>query len=356
MVARRWRDTISRVRGVHLAAVGVAALSTLLLGACGDDAPVDPDGGIDAATAPWTMIHEDLEGALMSIWGASTADVWAVGSDPGDGPMVIHWDGSGWTKLDTGIRGDLWWVYGFADGPVFMGGKDGHILRYEDGDFTLETTPTPETVFGIWGTSPSDMWAVGGLDGGQSGAFAWRRDGESWVLAPGFPTELTDTHGLWKVWGASSTDVWIVGTAAIALHWNGISLEQENLGGGESLFTVHHAAGRFAAVGGFATGLLFENGGSDWESVGASDLPALSGVCLGEDGAGYAVGGFGAFVEHDGSAWVTATGPATAETLHAIWIDPDGGLWTVGGQVLVFPLGRGLVAYRGTDAPTGALR
>jgi hypothetical protein len=177
------------------------------------------------------------------------------------------------------------------------------------------------------------------------------------VAAPGFPADLTATQSLWKVWGASASDVWMVGTAAIALHWDGDAFTQQSLGGGESLFTVHHGGERFAAVGGFATGLLFENGGAEWESIAGSEpLPPLVGVALGSDGSGYAVGNFGAFVERDGSTWGEATGPATDETLHAIWIDPDGGLWAVGGQVQVFPLTRGVLAYRGTDAPTGTLQ
>jgi hypothetical protein len=255
-----------------------------LLVGCGDDSrPADLDA--TPSLAEWEVIHEDLDGALMSVWGTSTRDVWAVGGDAGDGPIVIRWDGSDWTRLDTGTRGDLWWVHGFAGGPVFMGGKNGHILRYENGAFTPMATPTTDTVFGIWGAAPDEMWAVGGMDGGASGAFAWRRDGDAWIAAPGFPPELTDTKALWKVWGSSADDVWMVGTAAIALHWDGDEFVQVSLGGGESLFTVHHGGGRYAAVGGFATGLLFENAGAEWESFdGTPPLPPLVGIALGDDG------------------------------------------------------------------------
>ena len=131
-----------------------------LLSACGDD-----DSG-----GTWQIVHDDLEGALLSVWGSSATDIWAVGGDPTEAstPMVIHFDGTTWERLDPGTQGDLWWVFGFAGGPVYMGGAGGRILRYQDGVFTLMTTPdTGLTVFGIWGASPSDVWAVGGMEGGQ---------------------------------------------------------------------------------------------------------------------------------------------------------------------------------------------
>ena len=42
--------------------------------------------------------------------------VWVVGADPGDGPQVLHWDGSAWETIQTGYTGDMWWVQPTADG------------------------------------------------------------------------------------------------------------------------------------------------------------------------------------------------------------------------------------------------
>jgi hypothetical protein len=338
--------------------VPTASSLELLLVSCLAAASGVGCGGDDDAPAAveWSVVHADLPGALTSVWGTSADDVWAVGGDAGDGPMVLHWDGATWRKLDSGATGDLWWVFGFDGGPVFMGGQDGHILRYEDGAFSPMTTPGQGTVVGLWGTSPDEMWAVGGVDGGAGGAFAWRRDGDAWVAADGFPAELAADHAVWKVWGSAADDVWLVGTSGLALHWDGAAFAESDLGGGESIFTVHHGGGRFAAVGGFATGLIFENDGSGWTRVDDGNAPAVVGVCLGENGEGYAVGSFGAFMERTPAGWREAEGPATAETLHALWIDPDGGVWTVGGQLQVQPLIHGVLAYRGTHPPLGELQ
>jgi hypothetical protein len=300
----------------------------------------------------WTFVHEDLDGALISVWGTTESDVWAVGADTGDGPLVLHWDGERWEELETGARTDLYWVFGFAGGPVFLGGTNGVILAYADGAFTPMTTPGTGTVYGIWGSALGDVWAVGGDEGGGSGAFAWRLSADTWLPAQGFPADLNANKAIWKVWGSGPDDVWLVGSAGIALHFDGARFATENLGGGESLFTVHYAAGRFAAVGGFATGLVFENTGAGWEATANVTLPGLVGVYVTETG-GYAVGNFGSFVERHEGTWRVASGPETSETLHAIWRDPSGGLWTVGGQVQARPLVRGLLAYRGARIPKG---
>ncbi len=320
--------------------------------ACSESDPNTPPASADE----WVVLQEDLDSALISVWGSSEDDVWAVGADRGNGPLILHWDGESFETMDSGAGGDLWWVFGFADGPVFMGGAEGNILRYQDGEFSQTITPSSNvTVFGLWGSSPEDMWAVGGSDGGADGAFAWRLEGDTWVEPPEFPPDLRADKSLWKVWGSTADDVWLVGTAGVAVHWDGTSFETTNVGSGESLFTVHCAAGRFVAVGGSATGLIYENDGSGWQRVNDDPLYALIGVQVVDADHAYAVGRFGAFVEEQGGEWLEAEGPNTIRTLHSIWADPAGGLWAVGGELDVRPLVSGVLAYRGANLQKGVM-
>lgn len=321
----------------------------LALAGCSEGPPEEKP----SETAHFRFVFQDLDAALISIWGTGENDVWAVGADVASGPLVLHWDGAAWTTFETGVRADLYWVFGFAEGPVFFGGTNGTLLVYQDGAFTPMATPGTGTVFGIWGTSPDDLWAVGGAEGGASGGFAWRRDGDEWVEVEGFPEEVSESKAIWKVWGSARDDVWLVGTAGTALHFDGSTFTTDNVGGGESLFTVHYAGGRYAAVGGFGTGAIYENPGGGWEESDTPGFPGLVGVCLTAEGGGYAVGNFGAFVERRDGVWREGEGPDTVETLHAIWVDPKGGLWTVGGQVQARPLVSGLLAYRGERVPKG---
>jgi hypothetical protein len=336
-------DVLSRWAAVACAAV--------VLGSC------EPQ---ESPTADeWQIVHEDLPGALLSVWGTSQSDVWSVGADArdGTGPLVLHFDGAAWTRMTTGETvGDLWWVFGFADGPVYMGGDGGVILRYQSGAFTRMTTPGTSTVFGIWGSSPSDMWAVGG-DSDASGGFAWRLQGDAWVAEPSVPADVPMTAAIWKAYGSSATDVWLVGSSGVALHWDGATLTQGDTGVGSSLFTVFEKDGLFAAVGGLATGLIVEAENGVWRNVTPEPPPmGLAGVTLGDDGSGIAVGMMGTVYVRDDSGWALVDpGLKVRQNLHGSWIDDEGGLWAVGGQTLTPPLTEGVMLHRGTAVPSGGL-
>ena len=334
----------------------VAALLSLLMSAAtgcgGDDGGGDDgeDGEDDGSTGTWEFVHQGLPGALLSVWGTSTDDIWAVGSDPDDeGPEVRHYDGAEWQELDTGTVGDLWWVFGPAPagGPVFMGGEGGTILRYQDGEFTqMETPRTDVSVFGIWGCSAEEMWAVGGGANGSSGGFAWRLDGDTWVEAEGFPAEVADADAVWKIFGRSCDDVWMVGTAGLAIHWDGAAFGGVERVAGGSLFTVHANSERFVAVGGYGTGILIENDGSGWADAAPTGIDPVVGVCLTEEG-GAAAGWYGSVLSRSTGAWEREDiGMIIDEAFHSVWVDPEGGVWAVGGQILSPPLGRGVMIHR----------
>lgn len=323
----------------------ILAMLLLVLSACGSG-------------DKWQAVQRNLPGALLSVWGASATDVWAVGGDPGDGrgPMALHFDGTSWKRLDTGQVGDLWWVFGFAGGPIYMGGDGGVILSYAGGAFTKMSTPGTDVVFGIWGSSPSDVWAVGGATGGARGGFAWRLNGDKWENAPGFPASIATTDAIWKIAGRSANDVWMVGTNGKVVRFSGSPPLTEMTTGGESLFTVHANSKRFAAVGGFGTGIILENEGANWVNATPPSAQALIGVVLTETG-GYAVGQYGSVYRRGSDGWKEEmTGFTLDESLHSVWVDPSGGVWAVGGQVLTAPLVRGIMLHKGSRTIPGGLQ
>jgi hypothetical protein len=284
------------------------------------------------------------------VWGTSETDVWTVGGDArdGTGPLVLHYDGDGWERLETGqTEGDLWWVFGFEGGPIYMGGAGGVILRYEGGSFTSMETPTTDTVFGIWGASPSDMWAVGGLF--DNSGFAWRLEGQAWEPEPTLPADVVADAAIWKVFGTSADEVWLVGSDGVSFSWDGSALTQADTGVGSSLFTVHANAHRFAAVGGLASGIVVENDGSGWTNALSGSAPyGLTGVVLDDADGGFAVGQYGLVVERTAEGWDEVdTGLSIQRDFHGVWMDPSGGIWTVGGQTASFPLTEGILVHRG---------
>lgn len=312
----------------------VAALVAALTSGCPEPAPEH------------RIVFENLSAGLLSVWGTSARDVWTVGGDvDAMGPMVLHYDGAEWRRVLTGETGDLWWVHGFEGGPVFAGGEGGMILRYEAGAFTRMTTPSDmPIVFGIWGSSPTDVFAVGGI--GRTAGFVWRFDGTSWSEVA-LPAHFAG-QSLFKVWGTGAGDAWIVGTDGAVLHWDGSALEIVDAGTTRTLFTVHAIEGTVAAVGGAGSGVLVQRDADGiWHDVAPDLVAQLFGVYLTPEG-GAAVGINGTFARREGAAWVIEdTGLDLAETLHSVWIDPDGGVWAAGGQVLAPPLVRGVLTYQG---------
>jgi hypothetical protein len=308
-----------------------------MLGACG--------GGADEPA--WAVVAEGQPAALLSVWGSSATDVWVVGGDPrtGTGPIVQHYDGATWTKLDTGQRNvDLWWVTGFAGGPVFMSGSNGTILRYQNGAFEKLPTPGSLIVFGMWGAAPDDVWAVGGNFGG--GGFAWRWNGSAWTALSSVPADLTSQGTCWKVSGRSAGDVWISATSGTTLHWDGATLERVDVPVEASLLSVAGNAERFVTVGGAFDGVLYENDGSGWKSALPTGGPLLTGVAVSDDQA-YAVGQFGTVLRRGSSGWSSEKSRVTDENLHAAWIDPDGGVWAVGGHFDTPPMRAGVLIHKG---------
>jgi hypothetical protein len=338
------------VRGRSQLIMTTAALA--LCAACGGG----DDGDVGPESARWTPVFEGLDAALISVGGTSSDDVWTVGADmrDGGGALVLHYDGERWTRKRAGTERDLWWVHAQARDEVFMGGAGGTIVHYDGERFEVMDTPGTATVFGVWGASPDEVWAVGGEPDIAPG-FVWRYDGSAWHdLTEQLPAQAGE-RALFKVWGRGADDVWFVGMDGLALHWDGTAFEQVDAGTTRRLFTVHGAPQRGApivAVGGFGTAVIVEHDGTRWHNATPeARLPELFGVHMIDAERGFAVGHEGLVLERSGEAWnVLDTGFEPFEPFHAVWVDPDGGVWCVGGEMLTATPNEGMLLHRGQQA------
>jgi len=305
--------------------------------------------------ARWEIVAHDLHEAVLSITGTSARDVWAVGADLGNGPIVLHYDGTTWTRVSTGTRGTLWWAQAFSDHTLLVAGAQSTILRTTDGTtFTRMATPglSSSTIFGVWGASASDVYAVGSVSGRNG--FVWHYDGTSWQDVPitaALPlTSLGDAPGFFKVWGDGLGHVYVVGGSGVLLRRDGTGdFQLVATGATDTLFTVAGNADRACIVGGGASGVILETSATGTPSSVAPTLaPLIQGVALEPNGHGIATGFHGAVFERSGGSWrAMDTGLALPdiESLHAAWIDPSGGAWAVGGNVLTTSLDHGIILH-----------
>lgn len=308
------------------------------------------------------VILQDLPGALLSVAGTSSSDIYAVGSDPRDdkGPLVLHYDGGAWQRLETGAEGDLWWISVTPiDGSFYMAGDGGLILEYDltTRQFRRYETPGDALLFGIWGPAENDLWAVG--DDKDGGGVIWHFDGDEWTVV-----DLTGIRGeagpaprglpvgdgvpaLNKVWGPRGDEVYAVGQGGVVLRFDGERWMDVPSPTTRPLFTVHGNDTLVAATGGFfSDNVIIELDDGSFVVRPASGAPQLNGVFIAPDGSGAAVGKDRAIALRTGGVWELHDSVEREDReYHAVWIDDEGGIWAVGGELSL--LEEGLLSHSG---------
>jgi len=292
----------------------------------------------------------------MSVGGRSPDDIYAVGADKGHGPLVLHFDGKSWKELHTGQSGDLWWVHALPNGPVLMAGASATVLSFDGQRFERIRTPglARQTIFGVWGTQADDFYAVGSA-GGRDG-FVWHYHGgafESEALPVNLPrVSGGEMPGFFKVFGVDD-QVWVVGAGGAILHRTGtapFTVVQATTK--DTLFTVHGTRDHLLTVGGAGNGVLLEGLDGVFRDVSPPGAGLIQGVysapggdwASGERGLIYtrAPGAHGAFTAVDHGLSLSGV-----SSLHSIFVDAAGGVWSAGGNVLSPALDNGTLIHYG---------
>jgi hypothetical protein len=266
-----------------------------------------------------------------------------VGADDGNGPVLIHFDGTSWKRVDTGATGDLWWVWGDGQGMIFLSGAGGKVVIHDSNAGTFEEVQAADpnlTLFGLWGTSATDVWTVGGNVNGVRDGGIIHFDGTEWTEVATVAPRDTTVRSAFKVWGTAPDDVWVVGTGALITHYDGTGFTEVSpspVYESTTLTTVAGSDSQVIAVGGFGNATVARYDGSTW----VDDSPPPAAVAPGFNGVhvrGDKVVGCGQYGnvwsrDTDGT-WALYAEPVTTRDLHGCWIDPDGNVWAVGGDLI----------------------
>lgn len=201
--------------------------------------------------------------------------------------------------------------------------------------------PTTNSVRGLWGTGPNNIWAVGLL------GTILHFDGAKWALDPA--SGQLSGGAVDALWGSSSTDVWAVGEGGKILHYNGSAWSGD--AAGSSLTTKElraiwgSAANDIWAVGDAGTILHYD--GSAWSVnpqsgvITTSNMRAVPGISKNDV---WATGSDAFFIHYDGSSWTAApeSGKLTTSNVHAAFAIATNDIWGVGALGI-------LVHYDGTS-------
>ncbi len=166
----------------------------------------------------WLQVPSGTMEAIQAVWGSSVSSVWASASQT----EVLRWNGSSW--VPTGAPGlKFAGIWGSATNDIWMT-RYGGLNRWNGSAWSSHLVgpdPYPE-LRAVWGSSASDVWAVGYTIAGQTvyPARIVRWDSSAWKDYP-LPSGKSGQHDrLFGVWGSSGSDVWAVGEQGI-LRWNG---------------------------------------------------------------------------------------------------------------------------------------
>lgn len=292
---------------------------------------------------------------LLAVWGSSGSDVIAVG----DYGTIVHYDGSSWSTMASGTTADLFGVWGASGSDVFASGRKGTILRrngstwvpmstgvsldlgasgaswgtsasnvfvtygniilhYDGSSWSQMVTGSVLGFYGLWGSSGSDVFAVG-----NEGAI-FHYDGATWSAVGG---GIVNWRG--AVWGSGAKDVFSVGGQGTILHYDGAKWSSMTTTSYDDLYAVWGSgASDVFAVGNPGTILHYD--GSNWSAMSSGTTKYLLGVWGSSGQDVFVVGDAGTILHYDGGAWSAMTSGAGVN-LHAVWGTSATNVYAVGG-------------------------
>jgi len=323
----------------------------------------------------WTPQASGTTANLKHIWGAGSSFAVAVG----DKGTLIEWNGTSFRKIDLGITDDLNDVWGSDPGNVFAVGAKGTLLRRQAGTWKsvpIDTKGELSSVWvrsaqdawivdydgeifrfdgqswkpiskhlplvnfrDVWGSDPSDVYAVGASDTDTKGAIVhW--DGGSWnVMATS--DSLSPLTG---IWGSAADDIWAVGAQGTVAHWDGQQWSRTPFPAMDNLTSIFGTDVRHL----WATsdsGTIWAGDGRQWTAAFRDPSLSLHRLWAASASNIWAVGqapmSSGAVVSYNGVSWQRERIPAVDE-LNAIWASGPRDVWAGG-------IGLELVHWDGTS-------
>ena len=255
---------------------GVWSIGTLVV-AVGKHGTIVQDDGTG-----WVSGRTTATDDLLSVWGDPSADqgLFAVGARG----TLLFYDLHVWRPLAVG-RGvtasqdqTFRQVTGIPAGDVVAVGTE-DVIKYEGAAWSPTSLPVTETIDGLWGDAPDDVFAVG-----REGTIL-HHDGLTWT-AQAAPTTV-DLHA---VWGTGPDDVYAAGDDLTLIHYDGVAWT-----------TVHTGVGILRAV--FASGSVFTAGttGIFEDDVQTSMVPEQA--AWGTSATDVWFGGVGGVVHDDGDGF-----------------------------------------------------
>lgn len=285
-------------------------------------------GFASCANIGWSFVVPGL--MANDIWGAAPNDIYAVS----DGGVLTHFDGGVWSNVVHNVPtdADFYGIYGTSATDIYVVGgspaqmrenSPGVMLHFDGTAWTQVTLPVNKMLNAVW---------VSGTTGVAVGV-----NGTILRLANGTWTSVTSptTKELFAVGGTSATAVWIGGypdTAQDGLYkYDGTSVTPQ-AAPGSLLWTI-------SAIHGVATGEVFIAGnnaggdgvaarldGANWTEIGVPECAAPIGDLWASSATDVYATSHPAFglrrshtlYHYDGASWTPVESPSAAGA-YSVW-------------------------------------
>ena len=242
---------------------------------------------------------------------------------------MLHYDGKGWSDMASGTDTELHDVWGTSSSDVFAVGSGGVILHYDGNSWTSMPSGTASDLYGVWGSSSSDVFVAG-----TAGAVL-HYDGQSWN-----PTSSISKSDYFDIWESPSSEVFAVGSGGGILHYDGKTWSVMTSGTATVLYGVWGSSSSDVfAVGGRGTILHYD--GNKWSAMTSGTTSELSGVWGRPSSDVVTVGTSGAILHYDGKKWSTMTS-GTVSDIYGVWGSSSSDVFAVGSNGVILHYGSAL--------------
>ena len=296
-----------------------------------------------------------------SIWGSGSSDVFAVvepfqssGSTP-EPTSILHYDGIRWRVQSTRPATSLFGIWGTGPTNVWAVGTEhgakmsrtGVILRYDGKSWKTNQTLADTDLKGMWGASSTDIFTVGYSTSDSWSSVVYHYDGASWTKHGDLGAIFTRT-----IWGTSSTDVYLFGEAIH--HYDGVAWKKQlsKLDGylvdawGTDSRIVYAVGYEYESTGTFGDytgyGLLYRLDHNGWRRMARVKDTEFLGIWGTSDSNAYVVGSgssaSGIVMRFDGQE-LSVMEPKMGNGLIAIWGSSSMDIFAMGyfGTILHYP-------------------
>lgn len=281
----------------------------------------------------------DLSGSsggdtLTTVWGAGPLDVWVAGYYNPDNGIIFHRDMTGtWMIAGTPTVAKLYGLWGTSATDVFAVGGDigathASVLHSTGAAFTDLFSYPQSQANGIFGFSSTNLylaWSSGTAPAPHAGI--WHSsDGKTFSAQNGSAGAGVPPDGMTAVWGSAPNDVYAAGSGIFHSVGDGAWFSQSTMTA--SAITGSSATDLYAV--GPAGTILHSKGDGAWAPQTATGGD-FYGVWQSGPNDIWVVGVNGTILRSNGNGtWTAPASSMTTVPLRAIWGSSSGDIYVVG--------------------------